>query len=913
MKRRFLLIFIWLFFALTFINVVVTANRTVQTLRSIDFDQASDPGWRAASRRNRVTLVTVSNSGPAAQVLRAGDEIISINGHPQQNVFETEKLFRNTPPGNSYSIAIRRTGQILEFTLKTRPIPTILILFSPLVALIIPAIFMLSGLALLLLKPDDKLALLAALMFGSVIVLYSPGWLLIESKWLAAALSSAWIVSTFFFPIFCHFFLLFPDSSGSLSPLLRQFPKFEWYLYVPHLLTIFPFTVISFAYYFFLPESANIVSQKIPWAASIEVVVMVGYIVIGLLSLLINYREASRPLRRKMRVVVAGSLVGLLPMLLLIGFELSISRYQLSETLLLWLAVAAFSAFPLFPISFMYAIIRHQVIPVRLIIRRGVRHLFVRQGSVLLELVVVAVVLTVLLNYLLTRMQLSHLSVGIISGAVSIAVWQITRWLHYKVIAPAIDRAFFRRAYNAQLILSELGQALRVMSDWREETLAYISLKIQEALQTENVTIFLRDEKTGDYPRAISSQHTDTGQITVVSSPDLKLPRGAFVLQRLSESARSLKVEFNNPKSWAYALTSGDLAQNKLRQQEGEALREVNSALILPIATKDQLLGVISLGPRLGDLPFSREDQNFVKAVAAQLSFAIENLQLVCHKAEEARLRREFEFASKVQQRLFPQCPPLVAQLELSGVCHPARDVGGDYFDFLRLGDGQIGIAVADVSGKGLSAALLMSVVQASLRAQAPISNGRMTDLIVSMNRLLCESTDTSHYATFFYAQFDAESRRLTYVNAGHNPPILMRAGAGTNPLGRNPASIAMKGKGGGITDLGLLSETAFSEDEFCLLTTGGPVIGLLEDCSYEHGVIEMRRGDVLVAYTDGVSEAQNPEGEEFGERRLMQLVAAGAHLQADELRERIVESVRAWQRDAPQYDDMTMVIVKVR
>ncbi|MCI0338315.1 MAG: SpoIIE family protein phosphatase, partial [Acidobacteria bacterium] len=457
-----------------------------------------------------------------------------------------------------------------------------------------------------------------------------------------------------------------------------------------------------------------------------------------------------------------------------------------------------------------------------------------------------------------------------------------------------------------------------VMSDWREETLAFVSMKIQEALQTENATIFLRNEKTGDYPCVVSSHYADDGQITVSSSPDLKLPRDSFVLQRLTETSRPLRVDFDDPKSWAFALASADQADYEAQRQEGETLKQIRSALILPIATKDQLLGIISLGPRLGDLPFSREDRELVRAVAAQLSFAIENAQLVWHKVEEERLRRELEFASEVQQRLFPQCPPLYEHLELSGICHPARDVGGDYYDFLELGNGQIGIAVADVSGKGISAALLMSIVQASLRAQAPKTNGQMTELMASMNRFLYEATDASHYATFFYAQLDTETRRLTYVNAGHNPPILVRTGArtGSQSLGSvvSAVSSGMSENGAEFPKLSQAKAVAaFSEEIISLLTIGGPVIGLLKECVYEHCCLELRSGDVLVAYTDGISEARNPDGEEFGEERLTQIVAANANLPAAELREHIIAKINKWQCDAPQHDDMTMVIVKVK
>src|SRR5207302_10957913 len=144
---------------------------------------------------------------------------------------------------------------------------------------------------------------------------------------------------------------------------------------------------------------------------------------------------------------------------------------------------------------------------------------------------------------------------------------------------------------------------------------------------------------------------------------------------------------------------------------------------------------------------------------------------------EQERLRRELALAAEVQMRLFPDNNPETGTLQLFGVCLPARGVGGDYYDFLHLGDGRIGIALADVAGKGIAAALIMSVVQASLRSLAESDGASLAELAGRLNRLLHRSTGSNSYATFFYAQFDEDSRRLRYVNAGHNPPYLLRNG----------------------------------------------------------------------------------------------------------------------------------------
>jgi sigma-B regulation protein RsbU (phosphoserine phosphatase) len=293
-------------------------------------------------------------------------------------------------------------------------------------------------------------------------------------------------------------------------------------------------------------------------------------------------------------------------------------------------------------------------------------------------------------------------------------------------------------------------------------------------------------------------------------------------------------------------------------------------------------------------------------AVALQMAFAIQNAELVQEIAIEERLRHELAIATTVQQRLFPESPPEMPSLELSGVCYPARGVGGDYYDFIVLDDGKVGIAVADVAGKGISAALLMCTVQASLRSQAQTVNGNLTALVSSMNRLLHVSTDAASYATFFYAQFDERTGLLTYVNAGHNPPMLVRASKSVKAQG--------VGFAGGSAHIGL-EERRDGEGlaDVTLLTKGGPIIGAFNDCVYEQETIQMERGDLLVAYTDGVTEARNADDQEFGEASLRRIIDSSAHLPAQRLSEQIVDRVRQWCGDVPPHDDLTLVVMRVR
>jgi sigma-B regulation protein RsbU (phosphoserine phosphatase) len=898
MKKRLRLILGAIFFALLFISTGVNMYRGLGVL-----SRKSEPGWIANQIGSRLFIVQVEPD--LASTLQFGDEIISLNQQPVKDLSNDTRVFQNSQPGQIYQIEIRRNGQTRSFSLQTVPIPISMWVVRVAAYLLIPAIFIITGFVVFLLKPHDRQARLLALMFGMFTGVLPATSLAFADvpPWLVGVMLIVQIASLFLWPVFFHFFLIFPEP----SPLLRRFQRLTFYLYAPHLILIFPyFTTLNLLAAYGSEKSYLDFVRTFSPIQRAALTLLVLYVAGGLFSLMTNYRQASRTSRRKMRVVVAGSIAGFFPMFILLGLD---SLYDLSNTRLEeWLGIIAFLAIPIFPLSFAYAIVRHQVIPIRLILRRGVRYLLVSRGFIIIQ----ALVVFALLSFLLTGQRMAFIDslgpradIAATMLATAIAIGLLTIVNHR--VLPIIDRKFFREAYDAQQVLSELGQEIRTVPTV-DQLLARSVAKIQDALHIETVTIFLRNNQTGDYPCSISSRAMDDTTFTSDVDRSMIIPASGFVVDRLNHSFQPLIVDSDDDKQPRDNPGPRNRSNVDARTREMKTLRRVRSALLLPVATKDQLLGIISLGPRLGDLPYSREDKNLLMALAWQMAFAIQNALLVQQISEEERLRHELEIATAVQQRLFPQNPPDVGRVELSGLCHPARGVGGDYYDFILLGPGRVGIAVADVAGKGISAALLMSTVQASLRSQAPSVDGNLTGLVSSMNRLLHVSTDASAYATFFYAQYDEEARMLTYVNAGHNPPILVRAAAATHAREASQAMAA-----GDVKSLKTDFQAKAEKPSISLLSTGGPIIGAFDTSDYEQETITMYEEDLLVAYTDGVTEALNPEEEEFGEARLRQIIAAGAELSAHELTSNIVEAVREFCRDMPQQDDLTLVVMKVK
>jgi serine phosphatase RsbU (regulator of sigma subunit) len=240
------------------------------------------------------------------------------------------------------------------------------------------------------------------------------------------------------------------------------------------------------------------------------------------------------------------------------------------------------------------------------------------------------------------------------------------------------------------------------------------------------------------------------------------------------------------------------------------------------------------------------------------------------------RVHHEIAIARDVQRRLLPQSVPALQTVELAATCIQARSVGGDYYDFLNLDSQHLGLVIADVSGKGLHAALRMANLQAHLRSQAAVAPRDPLRVLRQVNRMLCESTDAGHFATLFLGVYSDPSRRLTYINCGHNPPLCLRAD-------------------GSVT---WLHATA-------------TVIGAFEEWECALGRMQFGAGDLLVAYSDGITEASDASAP-FGEARLVEAVRGLVHRPPEEIVTGILDLVRDCSGGA-QADDLTLLIARVR
>jgi sigma-B regulation protein RsbU (phosphoserine phosphatase) len=425
----------------------------------------------------------------------------------------------------------------------------------------------------------------------------------------------------------------------------------------------------------------------------------------------------------------------------------------------------------------------------------------------------------------------------------------------------------------------DLSQAVRSASSV-EDLYESVTSIVRQAFSASAVSLFIRDDDTGDFACRVASA------IPALSGKAPTLASDSFVIRRLRSLSSPVPVDAEELKMWSEALKDAPRPVFDKRMQERETLQQTRSFLLVQLKTRNDLIGVLSLGERAAGR-FTSEEQAILAGVAGQLALVIENTKLLGRMVEHERLQAELALAAEVQRNLLPSTTPELPGIEVCGFCQPARQVGGDYFDFIGLADGSTGICIADVAGKGIAAALLMSVVQASLRAQLLTGHksAPVPDVVSLLNRLLCGSVSTAKYVTCFYAQLNPANDSFRFVNAGHNPPLL---------FARSTQS----------------TDGSPNAGEFRRLSSGGPVLGLFPAASFDEEEVVLRSGDILVAYTDGVTEAMNSNQEEFSEDRLRTAVtdSTGA---AKEILETIVARVAHWSEGTSQHDDITVIVLK--
>jgi phosphoserine phosphatase RsbU/P len=420
---------------------------------------------------------------------------------------------------------------------------------------------------------------------------------------------------------------------------------------------------------------------------------------------------------------------------------------------------------------------------------------------------------------------------------------------------PAIDPAELQRQNRVLATLSKAASEL-VIHRPLDELFDTILKLLFEAVTAERGAILLLEGEPR-LPRIKASKSTRGEPLTKVSRSigrRVMEDRVALLLPNVLEDARF--------KAEASILSSG-----------------IRSAMCAPLwynpgaGLKDEVIGLVYLDSLQRSHSFGEEDLRILTALANVAAAKIENVRLLEESMQMRVLEEDMRMAAEIQTGLLPREAPAVPGYGLVGCNHPCRTVGGDYYDF-SLEGGRLMLALGDVSGKGTAAALIMTVLRAAVRGHW--TEGFISEAVTRINRTVCQNIPSNKYVTFFLAALDPGSGRVAYVNAGHNPPLLVRANG-----------------------------------EVETLQEGGMVLGLFDAVPYADGAMDLRPGDTLVIYSDGVTETWNAAGDEFGEEGLQALVVRDRTLDAAALQDQVLRELERFSAGAKATDDRTLIVLK--
>lgn len=639
-------------------------------------------------------------------------------------------------------------------------------------------------------------------------------------------------------PLILHFFLLFPRP----RQIVRSYPPLLAWLYVPAIVALPPFVYVGLAASFF-PDAPGTTTIIMAIERLAELCFLI-YAVLALLSFVVGtFRVRSVAERKRYAVVLWATVVGISPLVVAVLVHTFWSN--------LWMPWERFTSVGLLlvPLGFAYAIARHQLFDIEVIVKRSAAFSLLTACLVMIAVAVYAIFGRTLES--LTGQQTPWIM--IVTLVIIAGLFAPLR----RRIEGVVDRTFFRDRYDDRRVLRELAQSLPGTLKL-SELFVEVTEKLTRTLRVREAAIFMRTAADGPDEIVYASG---------LPVADLALPplprRIVRMIARARRPLRVVDVEENLP----YGAFDTD---------EARVFDVFAGGVFVPLVTEGEIAAVLVLGRRGGGESYGFEDIELLGAIAGQATVGLRNAKMHARELEQERIARELAVAHEIQRQLLPSAAPEAATLEIAGGTFPCHELGGDFYDYLPLDGARFGLAIGDVSGHGVPAALVMASLSGTLRAEAMRERdpGR---LMVRLNARACEAMEPGQFLSLFYGVVDPDALTITYANAGHPPPLVLE------PRGK-----------------------------VVQLTTGGLLLGVDTRACYSTAVHHLVAGSVVLLFSDGLVEARRAEIE-FGEDRIVSLVRqARASESAESIRARILSSAREFVAGDLE-DDVTLIVIRVQ
>ena len=803
----------------------------------IRWRDSPDFGWRTMASSGSNIVADVSGEGEAAG-LRIGDRIVAINGKAYTTFEELFFKVRNESPGSVNTYSVLRDGTPVEIRVTTRPIGIYQVLRRSGPIFLIGLIYTSIGILVVLMNPrarESWIFLSLCSVLGLLVSMGSPScpivpvWMYNVTEFLEVILPAPLI----------HMALTFPVRRKALS-------ERAWLWILPYLFSVVLFVTMQM----FSPAVGNrprVFNQ-------IELLYMTFSVLLFLGSTIWNtLRGSSIAVRLQSRVILVGITLGILVPLSDLGLRLFWKFSFFSDP-----ATGFALCLVAFPLSIAYTIVKHDLFSIDTIVRRT-------YGYVLSTAAIIGTYAGVisLLNITFRSSEFSRSPLFSILFALT-AVF-LFRPMQER-IQRFVDRLFYRQQYDYRKTIQSISEAMTSILDPKEIQQMLVGSVVSEmflengmlALQAPGVASYRVEFAVGSEDGVVGSREISQDE------PLLKY------LQGRSEPIFGYDVEL-------------DPSFEGNRESLRETFRAFASEAMLPLRYKDKLRGILSLGRKKSGKIFTREDLDLLKTISSQGAIALENAHLFQENLEKGRMDEELKIAHDIQVSMLPERAPVIEGLRIAARSVPAREVGGDFYDFVTVdgekGMGKVAVVVGDVSGKAVSGALVMAASRSVFRVLTE-ANASVGEVMNRMNYRLHRDVRKGMFVAALYALLDSREKTLTLSNAGQTSPVLCPADGGP------PVLIENEG------------------DRFPL--------GIIEDCCYEETRVGLHSGDVVILYTDGVVEAVNAAGEMYGFERFLETVGKGRGLSAEAILETLLEDVARFVGGVEPHDDITILVAKV-
>jgi sigma-B regulation protein RsbU (phosphoserine phosphatase) len=809
--------------------------------------------WLLGRADLTVLEVTPRWGAPPTTLLR-GDVIQGIANEVVNSPREGAEVLGRQRPGSTVPYLVERDERLLTIDVPLTGFRVADRTYA--INVLLAAVYLAIGFLVYLKSGNDRPARLFFLLCLAFAVYFMTNLERSSYFWGDIATRNGGALARFLLPaFFLQFFLVFPERKITLG----RYPFLLPLLYLLPLTFYVRFTLDQF----FGDSGARI--DAVTW------MILGTYYVAGLVALMHSYLSYRDPLlRERVRILTWGTLAGVIPFLVFkIGLEEINARSELAQ-----LGVIPLAAIP---VCFGYCVARYQVLQIDFLVKRSL--LFSSLSGLLLLGWAGAVFW--LGSRLVTVIGTGNPLVAVGSTlATAAALWPARNWLQR-----ALEIRLYRSRANLAVLLEQFSREIPGLIQ-RQVLLDRVGDGLRRALEVPALWFYLPSPDDGEHTwrrvwptddEPLAAPNPGLAGAAGLRRPPRRLDLGATV-KAVTERLEPFWID---PAESLAPLDHTAVTREQLdvatRQREARILAGSRINLLVPLAVSGRVIGLIALPARPGGEPYQIHEIQLLTIVAGQAAMQLENTRLYEEEVTKQKLEEEMRLARAIQSRLLPAEIPGHEGIQIEALNLSSKAVSGDYYDVIAREDGQMVLIIADVSGKGMPASLLASNLQATLRAQCDVYDSP-GEILGRVNRQLHAATDSMHFATVFLAFFDPVTRRLRYSSGGHDAPILHGA-----------------------------------DGEVRQLDEGGLPVGAFDFGDFEEGHLTLRDGDLLLLYTDGLTETHSPDGEdEYGVARLDAFLRANHHLDAADLLPRIREELQRFRGRREAEDDITLIALKV-